>query len=60
MNKDFFSNIANSVDKLADFKASIVPLYDKMISEGDITDQQVINVLAQLRAKTDITLKEIG
>lgn len=55
-----FSQFDTSVDKLADFKDSILPLYDAMMNEGSITDQSVMRELAQLRAKTDITLKDIN
>lgn len=57
---NLYSNIESSTDVYADFRDSIVVFYDDIINKGGITDQRVINALAQLRAKTDITLKELG
>lgn len=57
---NLFSKFDESVDKLTDFKDSILSLYDAMMNEGGIEDQSVLRELAQLRAKTDITLKEIS
>lgn len=56
---NIYSQFENSADVLTDFKDSILLFYDDIIEKGGISDPGVIRALAQLRAKTDITLNEI-
>lgn len=55
-----YTQFANSANKLTDLHDSVLSLYDAMMNDGSITDQSVMRELAQLRAKTDITLKDIN
>lgn len=44
---------------VAEFGDSILDLYENIITDAGISDQSTINMLAQLRAKTEIAFHEI-
>lgn len=56
MDCDLYSHLGS--DKPADFKASLVPLLDRMLSDSGISDASKLQKIAQLRARIQIELKD--
>lgn len=55
---DFFSLLPE--DKKSMFHVALVLLFDKMLNEAGISDQEELQRLALLRAKIDIELKDFN
>lgn len=53
---DLFSQL-NSTNPMTDFHAGLILMYDNMLQCGKITDTNTTEILARLRAQSDIALR---
>lgn len=56
---DFISQL-NPTDPLTGLHAGLIALFDALLSDERLTDQEKKDMLARIRAQIDITLKPLG
>ena len=56
---DFYSVISEEADKTIGFHDGLLELFDHMLNDAGITDQDKLSQLAKTRSRIDIELKTI-